>query len=389
MKTNEIFEKNIVAFNLKTRYIVNQGGARAGKTFAILQVLLLKLLKSKTPIIISVVSQSIPHLKLGAIRDFKMICQSLNIIFDNYFNKSEQKFELNNSIIEFFSTDNLGKVHGPGRDYLFINECNNIPYEVFEQLEIRTRKSIFLDFNPINRFWVHTEILDKLPEKSILIKSTYKDNLAFLAPEIIESIEGKKNKLNWWRIYGEGEVGYSENLLFAQEKLQRFSLKDLTFEDIISVSYTDTANGGDYFCTVYGVVKNKLFYVVDVIYNKEMIDYNQKYLPLFIKKYNIQKNVIESNAQGYLFAHNIRNNIEKKNEIKLKNSSTNKEERIRLNSIIVLDYFAFRNDFEPNSEYDLFFKDLTNYTYGEKNKHDDAPDAVTGLAVELFYSKMI
>ena len=158
MKLSKVYKSNILALKNGFRYIVNRGGSRSGKTFSILQLFLIIAYQSKKPLILSVVSQSIPHLKLGAIRDFKNICFSSGIIFDNYFNKSELKFEYNNCIIEFFSTDNLGKVHGPARDFLFINECNNIPFEIFEQLEIRTRKNIFLDFNPISYFWVHSEI---------------------------------------------------------------------------------------------------------------------------------------------------------------------------------------------------------------------------------------
>jgi predicted phage terminase large subunit-like protein len=388
MKLSTVFERNSEAFNNKFRYIVNQGGARSSKTYSILQLLLLLTYNTSQKLIISIVSQSIPHLKLGAIRDFKAICYNSGLIFDNYFNKSELKFEYRGSIIEFFSTDNLGKVHGPARDYLFINECNNISFEVFEQLEIRTRRTIFLDFNPISYFWVHSEILTK--ENSILIKSTYLDNYENLSPEIIKSIESKKDKKNWWTVYGLGEIGFSESLLFAQSRLKYYSLPDIQpTENDLFISYTDIANGGDFFCTVFGILKDKTLYVQDVIYNKELITFNQNLLPIFIKKYNIQLNIIESNAQGYLFAHNVKSQVEAKHQIKLKNNSTNKEDRIKMNAILVNDYFCFRKDTSENADYINFMRDLTGYIYNEKNLHDDAPDACTALAKELYYMKLL
>jgi phage terminase large subunit len=121
-------------------------------------------------------------------------------------------FPATKSSIEFFSADNIGKVHGSSRDYLFINECYFILYETFRQLAVRTRKTIFLDYNPRSRFWVDEHLLDR--ESTELIHSTYRDN-PFLSAEQIAEIESNKSDANWWRVYGEGETGSVEGLIYT------------------------------------------------------------------------------------------------------------------------------------------------------------------------------
>ena len=212
MRAGNVFRKNYEAYQRGDRLIVNQGGTSSGKTYSILQLLFYLAELSEKPVVISIVSQSLPHLKLGAIRDFKNILEDCGIIPDDVWMKTDNIFSINKSVIEFWSTDNLGKVHGPRRDILFLNECNNISFDIFTQLEIRTRQSIFLDFNPVREFWYHENILDKV--KHTLIRSTYLDNLAFLEDAIINSIESKKHVTNWWRIYGLGELGVYEGIVF-------------------------------------------------------------------------------------------------------------------------------------------------------------------------------
>lgn len=217
--TTSVFEKNITAYNSGEKLIINQGGTRSSKTWSILQLLLLIALFSNEKKIISVVSRALPHLKLGAMRDFDNILLSYNINPDSVKNKSENFYKINKSIIEFFGADQRGKVHGPSRHILFINEANFIKYEIFEQLEIRTSGVIFIDYNPTRRFWVHDEIMKKQPH--YFIKSTYKDNEK-LDKLIIARIESKIDKENWWRVYGEGEIGYLEGAIFPNWRYGEF-----------------------------------------------------------------------------------------------------------------------------------------------------------------------
>ncbi len=197
---------------LKQRLRIVQGGARAGKTIAILMCLIDRA-QSEPGLVLSVVSETLPHLKRGAIRDFLSIMEACGYFQDSRWNRTDfiYRFETG-SIIEFFSADSPDKVRGPARDDLFINECNNVAYEVYVQLAIRTRRDIYLDFNPVSEFWVHTELLPK--RAADFIKLTYKDNEA-LSPEIVSEIESRRDNENWWRVYGLGEVGINEGQIYT------------------------------------------------------------------------------------------------------------------------------------------------------------------------------
>ena len=192
------------------------GGTSASKTVSILLYLVDKaqMIPHKT---ISVVSESFPHLKRGAIRDFLRIMIDHGYFQDNRWNKTDYIYTFETgSIIEFFSADQPGKVRGPRRDIIFINEANNIPYETFDQLEIRTKEEIWLDWNPVQEFWFYTELKDKRDDIDF-ITLTYKDNEA-LDSRIIKSIESHRNNKNWWKIYGLGQLGELEGKIYNDWK---------------------------------------------------------------------------------------------------------------------------------------------------------------------------
>ena len=65
--------------------------------------------------------------------------------------------------------DDEAKLRGARRNILYVNEANNIPYDAYLQLSIRTNKDIYLDFNPTNRFWAHTEVLQESDSELLVI----------------------------------------------------------------------------------------------------------------------------------------------------------------------------------------------------------------------------
>lgn len=200
--------------NLSKRIKIVQGGTSASKTISILIILIDRAQrKHKEKELTSVVSESIPHLKRGAIRDFKNIMQAQSYWKDENWNATDSiyTFETGNQI-EFFSTDNADKLRGARRDWLFINEANNVLFEAFEQLEVRTKKGIYLDYNPTNEFWALTEVKDKRDDVDFVIL-TYKDNEA-LDEAIIKSIEQRRNRKGWWQVYGEGQLGEVEGKIY-------------------------------------------------------------------------------------------------------------------------------------------------------------------------------
>ena len=208
--------------NLKKRIKIIQGGTSAGKTFGIIPVLIDKAARHEG-LEISIVAETIPHLRRGALRDFLKIMKWTGRFFEDRFNKSLLRYEFaNGSVIEFFSADDSSKLRGARRDILYINECNNVTFDSYNELAIRTRKEVYLDFNPANEFWVHTELKDE-PDSDFLIL-TYKDNEA-LDQSIIEQIEKNKEKAktssywaNWWKVYGEGQLGMLEGVVFSNWK---------------------------------------------------------------------------------------------------------------------------------------------------------------------------
>jgi len=208
--------------SLKKRVKIIQGGTSAGKTFGILPILIDKAIRYPNTEI-SVVAESIPHLRRGALKDFLKVMKWTNRYIDEQFNKSLLTYQFKNgSSIEFFSADDSSKLRGARRDILYINECNNVTFDSYLELSIRTKKEIYLDFNPANEFWVHTELKDE-PDADFIIL-TYKDNEA-LDESIVRQIEKNRDKAatsnywaNWWRVYGLGEVGSLEGVVFDNWK---------------------------------------------------------------------------------------------------------------------------------------------------------------------------
>lgn len=199
---------------LKKRKRIIQGGTSAGKTFGVLPILIDKAIRESL-LEISVVSESIPHLRRGALKDFLKIMMMTNRYRDIQFNKSTLKYTFaNGSYIEFFSVDQPDKLRGARRNILYINECNNVPFEAYNQLAIRTSGDIWLDYNPTNEFWVHREVLKDDDSEFLIL--TYLDNEA-LPESIVKEIELAKAKAvdneywaNWWQVYGLGQVGRLE-----------------------------------------------------------------------------------------------------------------------------------------------------------------------------------
>jgi phage terminase large subunit len=208
---------------LKKRIKIIQGGTSAGKTFGIIPILIDKAATNPN-IEISVVAESIPHLRRGALKDFLNIMKWTNRFFDDRFNKSLLRYEFaNGSYIEFFSADDSSKLRGARRDILYINECNNVTFESYNELSIRTKQEIYLDFNPANEFWVHTELKDESDSDFLIL--TYQDNEA-LDDRIVKEIEKNRDKAktssyweNWWRVYGEGLIGMLEGVVFSNWKI--------------------------------------------------------------------------------------------------------------------------------------------------------------------------
>lgn len=245
MKTTKVFAKNIEAYNQGHHIIANKGSSRSSKTYSVLQILYIIAKYSSKQKIISVVSRTLPHLKAGAMRDFDAILLEEGIIPDRVKNKTDSFYKIGHSIIEFFGADQLDKVHGPSRDILFLNECYYVKYDVFVQLSLRTAGTIFLDYNPIQRYWFNEEVIPN--ENPLVIHSTYQDN-EYL-PEVIRSqLDDKLARYNrevaansitnsfknWCKVYLFGEDGILEGMIFDNWRYEEEDEIEEAFKNLTS-----------------------------------------------------------------------------------------------------------------------------------------------------------
>lgn len=203
---------------MKARKRVVQGGTSSGKTFGIIPILC-QYAMTHPRCRITVVAESIPAVKDGAVKIFKDIMFDSGRWFEDCWigNPMEYTFD-NGAIIQFKSFDTVGKAKASGkRDVLFLNEANHIPYEIADALMIRSKET-WIDFNPDNEFWVHTEVLQEHNSEFLLL--TYRDNEA-LPPETLEDLLIKIEKAktsdywrNWCKVYVDGEVGSLQGTVF-------------------------------------------------------------------------------------------------------------------------------------------------------------------------------
>ena len=209
-QATSVFDRINSAFIAGKRLIVNSGGTSSSKTISTIQFLIFISTYTKKPLLISIVSESFPHLRRGCLRDFRMLmganwdesCWSATL--HEYAFASGAK-------IEFFSADDPSKLRGGRRDILFLNEANNIKKEAFDELDVRTRIFTIIDFNPVSEFWAH-EMRD-LPHVA-WIHSTFLDAVQVLDQSVVDNILSRKDRdPNWWRVYGLGLVGKIEGLV--------------------------------------------------------------------------------------------------------------------------------------------------------------------------------
>ena len=200
-------------FELKKRIRAVAGGTSASKTISIL-VWLIDYCQSTRNELCSVVSESYPHLEKGAMLDFENIMKDRGYWKDELWHQTKHVYTFETgSRLEFYSPDTYGKAHGPRRDVIFLNEVNNMSYDIVDQLIIRTRKIVWMDWNPSVEFFFYTEMLPNRPDDIDFITLTYKDNEA-LDEVTIQEIESHKNNKNWWQVYGLGQLGTIEGRIY-------------------------------------------------------------------------------------------------------------------------------------------------------------------------------
>lgn len=290
--------KKTIAFHrlkeLQSRIRIVKGGTSASKTVSILCLLINYAIRNDGKEI-SVVSESVPHLRRGALKDFLAVLKGLNRYKDSQYNKSTLKYTFTNgSYIEFFSTDQPDKLRGARRTDLYINECNNVPFDAYTQLATRTSGTIWLDYNPSNLFWVDKELIGQPDTDYITL--TYKDNDA-LPDSIVKEIEKAKEKAktstywsNWWKVYGLGEQGSLEGVCIPDWKEI-----DKIPEDARLLAYGMDFGYSVDPTTLIALYKWNDAYIYDeVLYKKGMLNRD---ISRFISQQDIKENIVADSAE--------------------------------------------------------------------------------------------
>jgi len=210
-QTSVIFDRN---YNSTAEVIVNQGGTSSGKTYSILQVLCLKAIAENDQVI-SVVGQDVPNLKSGALRDMQTIVASSPDIqsWIKGYNASDRIYTFHNgSIIEFKSYQDSQDAKSGKRDYFFLNEANGVSYEIYSELAMRTKKKVYIDYNPNARFWVHDKLIGKEGVELIISDHRHNPFLPDIIRKKIEAIRSEDEEL--WKVYARGMTGKIEGLIY-------------------------------------------------------------------------------------------------------------------------------------------------------------------------------
>jgi phage terminase large subunit len=211
IKATNVFKRN---YQSTKRIVVNQGGTGSSKTYSLAQLFIMMGLEV-TGSVFSIVRKSMPSLRATAMRDFFNILMELDLYNEENHEKTNNIYHLNGNEFEFFGLDEPQKVRSRRRDYLWINEGNELSREAFRQLNMRTNKRLFIDFNPSDEYhWIYDDVLTR--EDVELIISTYKDN-PFLPEAVVKEIERfKEIDENYWNIYGLGQVGVSSVRIYTK-----------------------------------------------------------------------------------------------------------------------------------------------------------------------------
>lgn len=210
IQSNSVFEH---LENSNKRITIEQGGTRSGKTYNILMWLIFGYAMKNTGKTITICRKTYPSLRASSMRDFFDILRQYEIYNEADHNKSNSEYRLEGNLFEFISLDQPQKVRGRKRDVLYINEANELYFEDWQQLIFRTTEKAILDYNPSDEFHFIYDKIKPRDDADFYI-TTYKDN-PFLSEEIIKEIERLKFiDENYWKIYGQGQIGSSQALIF-------------------------------------------------------------------------------------------------------------------------------------------------------------------------------
>ena len=261
IKTNIVFEH---LTNSKKKIVVEQGGTRSGKTYNILLWILLSYCSQNTDKTITIVRKTFPAVRGTVMRDFFDILKTHNIYYEELHYKTTHEYWINGNRVEFISLDQPTKIRGRKRELLFINECNELTFEDWQQLIFRTTEKIVIDYNPSEEFhWIYDKVLTR--DDVHFFQTTYKDN-PFLNQVVVEEIERLQDiDENYWRVYGLGERGKSRSLVFTFR-----TIKDIPTTAKLIAKGLDFGYTNDPTAIVETFIEGDNMYVNELLYRTGM-----------------------------------------------------------------------------------------------------------------------
>jgi len=278
--------------NCKHRISLHQGGTRSGKTYSILQGLMEFVYENENAgLVISIVRKTLPSLKQTAMRDFIEILHENNWYRPREHNKSDNTYALFGNLFEFFAVDQAQKVRGSKRDILFINEGNELLWDEFFQLNIRTRLKSIIDFNPSmeERHWIWKKL--SIREDCGYYKTTYLDN-PFLTLREIKEIESlQETDLHYWTIFGMGERANNPALIFKYDTIPLIPTKARFLGYGMDFGYSNDPS------TLIGLYQEgTTLYLDEVMYQPEMTNNDIDYF-MYTEKISKYTPIVADNSE--------------------------------------------------------------------------------------------
>ena len=270
VNVNVVFEHLL---DSKSKIVIEQGGTRSGKTYNILLYIIFHYCQVNKGKTITICRKTFPALRASVMRDFLDILKQHDKYDEQLHNKSNSEYQLDGNLIEFISVDESQKIRGRKRDFLFINEANELEIESWRQLAFRTSEKIVIDYNPSDEYhWIYDKVITR--DDAEFYKTTYKDN-KFLDQTIIEEIERLRDTdEQYWQIYGLGEKGFSKSTIFNYAEINEIP------EDAEFISYgADFGYTNDPTTTVSVYKKDYNLYIKEHIYQTQMttVDIHNKW----------------------------------------------------------------------------------------------------------------
>jgi len=242
--------------------VINQGGTDSGKTYSIIQLLVMIAATGKAPEsdpIITILSESVPNSKKGAYRTFQTIINSSPYAESQIknWNVTDRTITFKTGwIMEFVgATDEQNAKQGK-RQYLFVNEANGVAWPIFWQMAKRTRIRTFVDYNPSAPFWAHEKLIGTTPKINDLnaavqlIISDHRHN-PFLDQKDHDKTENIQDK-ELWRVYARGLTGNLSGIIYPNWRM--IPDKDFPWNEpkfgALDFGYTNDPTAGSRMCRI-------------------------------------------------------------------------------------------------------------------------------------------